>query len=935
MKLQRLLLLQAAILLGLPSVSLLAPPAHAVELKGQIRGVVTDADGLAIPGAVIAVSSPQLQGTVGDTTDEEGRFRAVGLPAGEYKVEVTKPGFQTWRGVSMRVNPGGTLTLTVTLQSAVAGEEIVVEETKPTVDVTAVSSGVNLTKEMLRDIPSAGRDYQSALGLASGVVGGGNPYMHGGFDSSNQYYLDGVNTTDPLTNTFSMNMNFDAIEEIQVITGGLDAEYGRSMGGTVNIVTKSGGNEFEGSAQYLYSSQATQLYQPLEGEDKDSLQFSDQSLALNLGGPLIRDKLWFFASVQGNYYLSTESVPEDVGRPEEYPMAPRDWKSGYLFGKLTWKPNANNQLWIHGQTDPTIILNEVQSPYVLPSNEVWRYQGGWLASLGHQWTPSGDVVVDTQAYFQRSSLHIMPITWRGCENWSEDGFTCLDEYDPNEWEGIEGSWSAYDPDGFSVGPYWYSYYTMRQRASLTSSLKYFFDFLGEHQVKLGVQGEALASDSFYTGLTEGITLYKYTESPTDWDSYEPYMLQTYNSNYNKKLTGYLGTVFLQDVWKPVPRLTVRPGVRMDASSLLNDFDEQVFSSVTVAPRLGFAYDVLGDHRWNVHVYYGRVYDSGYLGVSNALSKIDTGLAVYQWDPEANEGAGGWGEEPIYSTSPNNLVAPDLKNPYSDEIDAGIDRDLGNGWGLGAGFAYEKAHNFWEDDEVNVIWNAEGSDAIGFRNGENVLVYRFRTPDDIWTRYMALDLSVSKQFSDKWGMLGSYTWSNAYGTQSDQMVTAYYDVPEQRQYEEGILAYDIPHSVKLQGSYRDDHKWSLGDKWGFGYLFGWDFRIRSGYPYRKSYYNDYFQGWSNVYDDATDPDRLPAISSTNLKGGLTVAVGRGKFDLTAECFNVFNSREVTSVDTTYTDENGDVYTDSNGDVLYGTPLARQDPRYFQFGIRGEF
>jgi hypothetical protein len=128
---------------------------------------------------------------------------------------------------------------------------------------------------------------------------------------------------------------------------------------------------------------------------------------------------------------------------------------------------------------------------------------------------------------------------------------------------------------------------------------------------------------------------------------------------------------------------------------------------------------------------------------------------------------------------------------------------------------------------------------------------------------------------------------------------------------------------------------VSDKLGFGWLGGWDFLLRSGYPYRRAYYNAYWGDWTNYGDDGEMPDRLPAVSGTDLKAGITVAVGRTTWDVTAECFNVFNARTVVGVNTAYDDGEGGIYTDSNGDVLYGSPTYYQYPRYFQFGLRGEF
>lgn len=944
-----LTLLLAAPGVALPAALLmLSSSAAAADLTGQLRGAVVDGDGLPVPGVVINATSDSLQGGRSVDTDLDGNFRILGLPPGDYRVEAQKAGFQTVR-IDVKVFTGRAAMVDIVLPMAQASEEIVIVEQKPTVDVTSTRTGVVLTKEMLRDIPNAGRDYQSAAQLSPGVVGGGNPNMRGGVFTSNQYYIDGVNTTDPLTGTFSSNINFDAMEEVQVITGGMDAEYGRALGGALNIVTRSGGNEFEGDVQLLYSGKNTAAYTPLPDEgDLDDIEYFDVSTAVNVGGPIVKDKLWFFASFQLNRSDVETTVPDEVGRIE--PMAPRYWNSQYYYGKLTWSPTSSHRMWLTFSADPTNIENSTQDPYTLPSGEEWWRQGGWLASVGHLWTPGGSSILETEVFTQRSYIVTVPIQELWCKRGQWD-YSCdpADNYGYSEPGWFSNTGFAYGPEPFGSNSY-------RNRHSANVSFTQLFDFLGEHQAKTGVGIELMQSYADNLGVgpeteeeqnaapdTSGYALYEPGEGcdPNDPTCYEPDTLYLYNSQYDSTAAGILISWYLQDVWQPTPRLTIRPGVRMDYSSLhMRPFfdsefsDKMVFSTINLAPRIGTAYDLTGDGRTSVRAYYGRFYDPGYLAVADTLSDTDTGYATFNWDPNREE----W-TPAGQSGAGYFLAADDLKTPHSDEFNVGISRDVGDGWGLDLGVTYEETNNRWEDDEVNQIWNADGTQVIGGRNGSTSAVYRMRTPDEVFNQYTSIEVQANRQFDENWGMVANYTWSRTYGflqSNTTALASGTFDNYTQNDDDVGLQPYDTPHAFKIAGSYRDNDALPLSESTSIGFLTGWNMEATSGTPYRKLYYNDYYGGWYNAKDKIDGTYRLPMYSRVDLKAGLTIAVARTTWDLTVECFNVFNDRTVTDVDTRYGAQDGQgMYVDDDGDAYWGRPEQRQKPRYFQLGLRGEF
>jgi outer membrane receptor for ferrienterochelin and colicin len=919
-----------------------ALPAWAAETVGQIIGTVLDDQGLPVPGSVVNTTSAALQGARSADTDGEGRFQFVALPPGEYRVTVAKPGFNDYAGL-ISVGAGRNSILNVSLKAAVAQAEMVVEDDAPTIDVTSARSGLSLSQEQLRDIPSAGRDYQSATTMAAGVVdnGTGNNNVRGSLSYGNQYYLDGVNITDPITNTFSMNMNYDAIAEVQVITGGMDAEYGRSMGGAVNVVTRSGGNEFEGDFQLLYSSTATRVYKKLPEEEGVPVpERASESAAVNLGGPIVKDRLWFFTSVQVNYSLYTPAMTKEVrdefpaeftsqdGGSTVYDIPTQKWTSVYWFGKLTYSPNPNHRIIAHAQGDPTNIDNSTASIYTLSNDEVWWRQGGWLSSVQHVWTPAASVIVDTQLSYSTSYINTQPMQWKDCKSYDADG-ACEDDFAAEY-----GAWQS--SSGYSYGPFPYASYSSRQRYSLVSSITKFFELWGRHQVKAGVQGDLLRTSSINPGLEDGIPYYEPGAGGVgDLAGYQPSFLLRYDTNLEAEQGGGIASVYLQDAWQPIDRLTLRPGARLDYSSFSNNVGEEVFSALTVAPRVGAAYDLTGDGRTSTHAFYGRFYDSGFLEIPDILSRGLSGYGYYNWDAEAED----WETEPNLSVASTFLVHEDLVPPHSDEFDLGFSRDFGNGWAGDLTWTYEVSRNLFEDDEVNLIWNADGTEIIGSRDGTGETYYRLRTPDEAFTKYTSLEFAVNRDYGDGWTLFSSYTWSRAWGRTRDDisqgLASASFDIGPQQEFEEGLMPYDTPHSVKVAGSYRDPDTIAIGDKSALGWLFGWNYMLSSGTPYRPVYYQPTYQDWINYKEPLNGDYRLPAYSRLDAKVGVSFQRGQTNWDVTAECFNVLNDRTVTSVWTLADNPDGTPQTDEDGNIRLGQPDGRQSPRYFQLGLRGEF
>ena len=279
-----------------------APTARAQSTTtGAIQGQVVDSKtGEKLAGVTITASSGAA-GAQSAITDENGFYKISPLVPGEYLVTFYYLEIKLERsGVVVGVNK--VTPVYQKLDQGQAGGEVVrIIDSAPTIDPTSTTQGITIDKNYLKNIPVPGRTFESALGAAAGSQGDALGVSFSGSTSlENQYYVDGVNTTGLTFGTVGSPIINDFIEEIEVITGGYNAEFGRSTGGIVNVVTKSGSNEFKGSifgyyqpGQLTYESQRTPVNAAsidVAGNVAYNLDFG-----FEVGGPIVKDKLWFFA----------------------------------------------------------------------------------------------------------------------------------------------------------------------------------------------------------------------------------------------------------------------------------------------------------------------------------------------------------------------------------------------------------------------------------------------------------------------------------------------------------------------------------------------------------------------------------------------------------------------------------------------------------------
>lgn len=411
-------------LAGLVAFVALSVPATAQEstVKGNLSGTVVDSSGSVVPGAQVTLSG--AAGTKTLTTDAEGNFLFPLLVPGKYSVKVGKQGFKAASLPDVEILTNLTTSLRITLETGAVTETVVVSGTAVTVDTSSTAVGANLSDRFYEMVPLQ-RGVASLFYLAPGVVSGGaggaaNPSISGGSALENVYVADGVSITDTafaglgvfsrVYGSVATGINLSFIKEVQVKTGGFEPQYGKATGGIVQIVTKSGGNEYHGAISGFM--QPTELEASRRNPDDPAfhnvnlfgklLNGADYEVVGELGGhvPHFKDKLFFFGSFDPAERQFNVITPVNSGLFAHGPFLLRQLSYNY-DGKLTYKLNDNHQVESSVFGDPThtsrgpwrdlVRDNDTAFSKLEFGNRDWavRYNGvlspTWLVNASFSW----------------------------------------------------------------------------------------------------------------------------------------------------------------------------------------------------------------------------------------------------------------------------------------------------------------------------------------------------------------------------------------------------------------------------------------------------------------------------------------------------------------------------------------------------------------------
>jgi hypothetical protein len=852
---------------------------------------VTDEAGEYLPDATVKLTSPNMIG--GDKTvitEANGQFRFVALLPGTYALESTLAGFDTQTVSNIRVSSGKTLTVGVKLKPKTLEEEVTVIARSPIIDVKDSEQASSLLEnELLVNIPTI-RSYHEIVTLAPGVAENLRLFGGAGGEIGNAYNMDGMNTTDPYFAEPWVLLDWNTIDEAKISGVGANAEYDGFSGGMINIITKSGGNTTTGGIEFYYRGK-TWHSNNAEGIDWEwGPEFSDVDRidpSFYIGGPLKKDKLWYFANLQyATQKRAVEDFPED-----EFEWTPR------IFGKLTAQLGINDRL---------------QSTLAWEAHHI-NYAGA----------EPGFPVETSMTY--RSDDKLLNLSW--LHTFTDRTFM---ETKLGGWHAIQrllgNGGDAYpridDLTGELSGNSPLSYDGYRWRAQANTALSHHAeDFIaGSHDFKFGAEYEHAFIQEDYDW---------YTNDRYYIDYYGPY-LQYQWEGYDLKGTFDRISFFAQDSWSISDRITINPGLRYNVFKMGLD-GNNVYDTNGLAPRIGITFDVFGDHTTAIKAHYGRYYEQ--MRITDVYTAMDIpDFYIYFYED------GEWIEDFVDQLG-SARVDPDIRQPGSDQYSFSIERELATDLSIEFAYIYKKFINVlgtvetlgqWEpvtyfDPYMNQsydLWNlvSDYNTEMLITNPEGGTYETVPfTPE---TKYRTFQVNLTKRFSDRWQLIVSYAYSKADGNfdlggaDREVIFNDFFKSKNLAVNSEGYNLSDSTHIFKVHGSVILP----------LDIVAGVNFLYRSGFRYNNlirpgDFLEDYRR--YNLRAESRGAFRYPELYKLDLRFDKQFMLGTNSLSVLLDVYNVLNANTVLGTQ-------NEVYNPNYGKVSY-----IMDPRRFQAGIRFHF
>jgi hypothetical protein len=818
-----------------------ASPAFAIgETTGRVSGYVYDPTGTPLAEVPLTMTGPQLMQPVQRTSGDDGRFFFEELPPGSgYTLEVSVPGFTPIKQTSLVVEVGRDspvdVHLTIMTESASAAQTIeIVERINPIINPDSAQKASVVTIEKAASTPIFNQ-VEGIPELAPGVNAlSTKPSSMGGLSRWGKFYVDGMDTTDITDGSITAPMDFYAVENFEILTGGFEAQY-NSMGMVENTVTKRGSNDFKYDAIVILSppflaagnltsggtgGQYTGLY---TNNSTPQPQTSFYSPILNVGGPIIKDKLWFQASFQLN--LSDRETP--LSLPAGIDNRPTETTTALARLNLTYQATAKDRISLSYHFDNNTIDNNLYGYQTRDAEQRVNRGGHWLVlNYDHNFTENILFNLTTGFTYKQVCFNPEKYTGGGCYDTSPGG---LGKDPVAHVDSSNGYFAQFNSDEIpsfeAVGQVGNFLYQQKSHFQVDPSLTF---RLGSHQLKAGVQFAFMADTE--TSGTDGNQRY-IDRSPNPGGYCDPknpntfvacYELQTFYNSQGQEapLTTSARAIttgaYIQDRWTPTRKLTIIPGMRVDWGRLYGDpslgDNGFVTNLVGLGPRLGATYDLFGNRKSLIVAHYGRSNDVGNIFIAQhanpTLTYTQSTFSTSAGFPNCNlQNVNTLSGCQLFGGPSGRYFPSGLTPPHTDEISAGFHQALGELTAVGVDFTYDSYSNLFEEEEVNQIWDPTGTRIIGYVNpSRQGPIYQVATPDAAYRRYAGATVWGEGQ-PGNWDILASYTFSYDWGTATDYFDTEFsnprftpfwqgYVTDDRRHMLKGAITYKIPIGLDL-------------------------------------------------------------------------------------------------------------------------------------------
>lgn len=913
------------ILIFLAASTFLPRTSPAQVLTGTLIGTVKDEQGGALPGAIVRVTSPALiGGPLTVTTNEKGQWRLPVLQPGTYAIDVNLTGFAPYHEEHITLGTGNTLERTAMLKVAGVAESVVVEGSGSRIDARSSGFETRIGPEYLRTIPTRRFSMFDSIRAAPGVsptspssgrVNTVSAFGSGG--NENLFLIDGTNFTCPCAGVSRAEPSVDVIQELQVQSVGVSAEYGNIQGTVFNVVTKQGGNRFQFDASHYWQTAgltSQPILRPVPGLPSPSgyERRKYRDFTTDLGGPVVRERLWFFAGYQ--YLRDYDS------QPGADPAFPRTYQQDKLFGKLTWR------------LTPSLRL--MQSVH----HESWVNPDAPTAVTPFEATTRPHATVRAMTFGDLTQTLSANTVWT-----ARVGRFVYDRFDdpstgdrttPSRFDRVTGVTSDAPPQFGGL-------VLIRTTAKATISHYQTGLFGADHEWKAGTQIER--------GEHYGPTIFPGGVRYIDNNGQPFQAISAPPSNAGGLFI--TAAAFASDAVTIGDRVTVNAGIRYDHSRAisqdLNAVDAQgretsdvirglgtLYTWNVVSPRLGVTARLSANGRTILRASYGR-FNQGVL--TGEISPIHPGVTPVTTTAFDAMTGGYTRLISVVDPTVNLLIDPATRTPKTDEYSIGVDRELSARWAAAVAYIHKSGSDFiaWTDiggqyrKETRKLPDGSVLPVLVLTSPTSSRRFLLTNPDEYSLTYNGLVTVLEKRWSHGWQALGSYTFSRAYGLQASSGASAadpqvstvapafptatFGRDPNNLTNANGRLPNDRPHMFRLMGSAAVPRT---------GLTVAANLQYFSGKPWAATAQVALPQGDQRILLEPRGSRRLSPQTLLDLRVSKTFSTGSlGRAEVMLDVLNAFNDRaeEALATDNLYSPN-------------FGRPTVFIDPRRAMLGVR---